>query len=145
MQRCLTLQRRECSQGKIVQRWKLRLLKKTSQKSACHCGTETQLIKTVRGAKCKSNNTGLESLCLMTHAQRGLQSTDSQAAGEAHPSIPLHLPMTSSDKSVPKRQWVSLLPTLSPQSVLLLRVGDSVKCRRDLIDEGPHGCFTPYC
>lgn len=39
----------------------------------------------------------------MTHAQRGHHSTHSQAAGEAHPSIPLHLPVTSIDKSVARR------------------------------------------
>lgn len=45
----------------------------------------------------------------MTHAQHGHHSTDSKAAGEAHPSIPLHLPMTSIDKNGSKRGGKAVL------------------------------------
>lgn len=93
-------------EAKTTRRWSLRPRGTSQSRNAT--GPKTQLIKTIGGAESKYKKRP-ESQCFMTHAQRGHHSTHSQAAGEAHPSIPLHLPVTSIDKSVARRGGKVLL------------------------------------
>lgn len=104
--RCLTLQRRLQSRKKTCSALEFKTQRNVTEQ-ACHtrqerCLAKTHLIKTIGGAKSK-HKTGLESQCFMTHAQRGHHSAGSRAAGEARPSIPHHLPMTSIDKNSSQR------------------------------------------